>query len=215
MPPDTEDRTKPPASPDNAPGTNANPRLLPEIRLRPLAARDRDLVHRWLLDPEVRRWWGNAASATAEIRMAMESQAALCRLIETRDADWLPIGYAQAFELGQLSSRLPDGLDAGTWDCDVFIGSPAHRGRGFGQAALARLVDEIFGSTLAVACSISVSIRNESAARAYEKIGFRWVSIANDPIFGPSWVMRRDRRPWADGSIRRTDCISGAGKTPP
>lgn len=166
----------------------------PEVRLRPLARREFDLVHHWLIDPEVRRWWGDAASAMAEIRLALESPTAICRLIEPAGSA-SPIGYAQAIELGLESGKLPNGLEPGTWDCDLFIASQEYRGRGFGQAALAHLVDEVFSSTLAIACAISVSIRNERAARAYEKIGFRWASITDDPILGPSWVMRRNRGP--------------------
>ncbi len=160
--------------------------------MRPLARRDSDLVNRWLFDPEVRRWWGDAASAMAEIRLALESPTAICRLIEDGRSG-LPIGYAQAVELGQQGGTLPAGLEPGTWDCDLFIASQDHRGRGFGQAALAQLVTEVFSSTLAIACTISVSIRNERAARAYERVGFRWASIADDPILGASWVMRRNR----------------------
>ena len=85
-------------------------------------------------------------------------------------------------------------VPAGTWDCDLFIGSEPDRGRGHGQAALDLLVGEVFATTLAIACMIVISVRNERAARAYENVGFRWVAVTWDPIQGPSWVMLRDRR---------------------
>lgn len=122
----------------------------------------------------------------------MESSAAICRLIEPFPGSQ-PIGYAQAIELGLLAGEIPKGLDAGAWNCHLFIASASHRGQGFGQAALSQLVSEVFASTLAVACAITLSIRNERAARAYERIGFHWVGIDDDPIFGPSWIMRCDR----------------------
>lgn len=160
--------------------------------LRPAKPGDRDLIHRWLRNPEVSRWWGNLASAEAEISLALESGSALCRIIETGG---LPIGYAQAADCGLTSSPPIAAVPAGTWNCHVFIGSEAHRGRGAGQAALDLLVGEVFASTLAVACMIAVPVRNERAARAHEAAGFRWVAVAEDPIHGPSWVMLRERPP--------------------
>lgn len=151
---------------------------------------DRDVIHRWLRDPGVQRWWGNAASADAETRLARESDAAICRIIEI---DGHAIGYAQAMDTGLTG--LPHGcpVPPGAWDCDLFIGSEPHRGQGHGQIALDLLVGEVFAATLAVACMIVVSVRNERAARAYENIGFKWVAVAEDPIHGPSWVMFRER----------------------
>ena len=171
--------------------------------LRPVAGADRDRIDRWLQNPDVQRWWGNAASAEAEIRLALDSDASFCRIIETGG---LPIGYAQAVDTGltgaPLSARTHGGhadgstaapVPPGTWDCDLFIGSEPHRGQGYGQQALDLLVTEVFASTLALACMIVVPVRNERAARAYENVGFRWVAITEDPIHGACWVMLRER----------------------
>lgn len=158
--------------------------------LRPAEPADRALIHRWLRNPEVSRWWGNEASAAAEIGIALESSSAICRIIE---AEGLPVGYAQAADLGSFPSPHVAAVPPGTWTCHVFIGSENHRGRGAGQAALDLLVGELFASTLAVACRIVVPVRNERAARAYESVGFRWVAVAEDPIHGASWVMLRER----------------------
>ena len=62
-----------------------------------------------------------------------------------------------------------------------------------GSAALVLLVEEVFGTTLAVACSGFVPIRNEPLARAYEQAGFRWRRIWDDRLLGPSWLMLRER----------------------
>ena len=51
----------------------------------------------------------------------------------------------------------------------------------------------MFATTLAVACSGLVSIRNEAAARAYERAGFRWLQVLQDPLLGPSWLMLKER----------------------
>ena len=68
-----------------------------------------------------------------------------------------------------------------------------HRGKGVGQSALTLLKDEVFGTTFAMAVCISPSVKNERAVRAYEKAGFRWKRIWNDPHMGPSWFMVAER----------------------
>ena len=122
----------------------------------------------------------------------MESATALPRIIEH---DGTAIGYAHAVEIGVWAEERPEDLPAGTWDIDLFIASAEHRGQGLAQAALALLTEEVFATTLAVACSAVVSIRNEAAARAYERAGFRWLRIWPDPLFGPCWLMLKERPP--------------------
>lgn len=160
------------------------------LHLRAVTPFDRDAVRRWLQDPDVQRWWGNAASADAEIRAASESAASLCRIMMLHGA---AIGYAQAAESAALDTASIAGVPPGSWRASLFIGALEHRGRGHGQRALDLLTREVFATTLAVAVCILVSVRNERAARAYEKIGFRWTSIFDDPLVGPSWVMLRER----------------------
>jgi aminoglycoside 6'-N-acetyltransferase len=162
------------------------------IALRSATPEDRFLIRRWLADPEVQTWWGSAAGAEAGITLAMGSATALPRIIE---CDGRPIGYAHAVEVGVWAEERPEDLPAGTWDIDMLIGSAEHRGQGLGHVALALLTEEVFATTLAVACSAVVSIRNEAAVRAYERAGFRWLRIWPDPLFGPSWLMLKERPP--------------------
>jgi aminoglycoside 6'-N-acetyltransferase len=160
------------------------------LRLRPATPEDRFRIRRWLAEPEVAAWWGNAASAEAEVNLALASEAALCRIIE---CDGTPVGYAHAVEAGVWGGKRPEELAPGTWDIDLFVASAEHRGRGLGAAALGLLAEEVFAATLAVACAGLVSVRNEAAVRAYERAGFRWRRIWHDPLFGPCWVMLKER----------------------
>jgi RimJ/RimL family protein N-acetyltransferase len=160
-----------------------------EIFLRPALPEDRFRMRRWLSDPEVQAWWGSAASAEAEITLAMASESSLCRVVE---AEGVPIGYGHAVEIG-LWGQPPEGLPVATWDIDLFIASAEHRQQGAVRAALALLAEEVFATRLAVACCGIVSIRNEAAARTYEQAGFRWMRIWQDRIDGPCWVMLRER----------------------
>ena len=161
-----------------------------DVTLRPATAEDRFRIRRWLAEPEVEAGWGNAASAEAEINLAMGSEAAICRIIE---CDGAPIGYAHALEIGLLGDERPAELPAGTWHVNVLIATRQRRDLSLESAALALLTAEVFSTTLAVACAALVSIRNEAAVRAYERAGFRWQRIAHDRLLGPSWLMRKER----------------------
>jgi aminoglycoside 6'-N-acetyltransferase len=160
------------------------------VTLRPATPEDRFRIRRWLAEPGIQAWWGNAASAEAEINLTMSSEAALCRIIVCGGA---PIGYAHAVEIGLWGEARPEDVAAGTWDMDLFIASNEHRGRGLGAAALSLLTEEVFATTLAVACCSVVSIRNEAAVRACERADFRWRRICHDPLLGPSWLMLKER----------------------
>ena len=162
----------------------------PEIALRPVEGADWPTIRAWIARPDIQRWWGNFAAAEAEVRMALEAHTAVCRMIL---ADGAAIGYAHAIDASTWGSDLPQGMPAGTWDADLFIASPAYRGKGLGQAALDMLAEEVFSTTLALAISVFVSVKNEAAVRAYERAGFSWVRVWEDPISGPSWLMLRER----------------------
>ena len=163
-----------------------------DIRLRPAAPEDRFVVRRWLTDPQVQSWWGTAASAEAKITLALATSAALPRIIER---DGIAIGYAHAVETGVWAAEPPEGVPAGAWDVDYFVAPAAGDAGETGGIVLALLTEEVFATTLAVACSALVSIRNEVAVRAYERAGFRWLQVLQDPLFGPSWLMLKARPP--------------------
>lgn len=160
------------------------------VALRPATRADWDLIHDWLARSDIQEWWGPLSATESEVNMALDSQHALCRIIL---ANGRPVGYAHGVDATLWGASLPQDLEPGTWDLDLFIASEEHRGKGVGQAALALLKDEVFASTLAVAVSVFPSVRNERAVRAYEKAGFRWKRIWNDPYSGPSWFMVAER----------------------
>ncbi len=161
-----------------------------DIRLAPVKPDQRGLVRQWLHRPEIWAFWGTASAAEAEVAVAWASPGALCRLIVAGDE---PIGYAHALDCGLLGSDQATAVGPGTWDCAVFVALESHRGQGTGSLALGALVDEVFATTLALACVIRVPVRREAAVRAIEAAGFQWVRIDADPALGPVWVMRVER----------------------
>jgi len=115
------------------------------VRLRPASRADWNLIRGWLGRPDIEAWWGPRSATEAEVNIALNSEHALCRIIEAGGA---PVGYAHAVDATMWGDELPQDLEPGTWDLDLFIASEEHRGKGVGQAALALLRDEVFSTTV-------------------------------------------------------------------
>lgn len=162
------------------------------VDLVPVAGADRERIRQWLESPDVFAFWGSAAAAAAEVNLALGHAGAVCRLLRI---DGAVAGYAHALDSVMLGGDHAAVLAPGTWDCALFIAAPRHRGQGFGGIALRMLVDEVFSSTLALACVIRVPVSSEAAVRSVEAAGFRWARIEGDRALGPVWVMQAERAP--------------------
>ena len=162
------------------------------VRLRPATRGDWPTIRRWLKRPDIEDWWGPSSATSAEVMIALESEHAMCRMILSTSTGEA-IGYGHAIDATTWGAELPEDLAPGTWDIDLFIAAETHRGNGAGAAALGLLTREVFETTLAVAVAVFPSIANERAVRAYEKAGFRWKRVWNDPIAGPAWFMTVER----------------------
>jgi aminoglycoside 6'-N-acetyltransferase len=161
-----------------------------DVLLRPASEADWPLLLRWLSRADIERWWGPRASTEAAVMLAMSSEHAICRIVEVAGE---PVGYAQALDAMLWGEALPEGIEPGTWDIDLFIAADTHRGRGIGAAALDAIREEVFATTLAPAVCVFAAVANERAVRAYEKAGFRWRGVHRDPRAGPEWFMIAER----------------------
>lgn len=161
-----------------------------ETSLRAADDQDWPLIRSWLARPEIVDWWGPLQTTEAEVMLALRSAHSICRIVE---AAGKPLGYCQAVDATVWGDDLPQDLNPGTWEIDLFIASEKHRNKGYGANALIQLRDEVFRTTLATAVCVFPSISNERAVRAYEKAGFQWKSIWQDVIGGPSWFMVFER----------------------
>ena len=160
------------------------------LTLRPATDADWTRLHHWLRQEEIQRWWGSLSAAEAEVIAALQADMGLCSMIEV---DRVPIGYAQALETGVIGRGVPRELTTGTFRVDLFIGERNRRRQNLGQAALRLVAAEVFSTTMALGLIVIVALKHEAAVRAYERAGFRWMRVIDDPLFGPSWLMRLDR----------------------
>jgi RimJ/RimL family protein N-acetyltransferase len=160
------------------------------VTLRPATGEDRFRIRRWLSSPAALAWWSTASTVEAEISLAIGSSAALCRMAENGSK---PVAYAQAVETGLWNEERSPEVVPGTWHLAYLPASEEADATGTASAVLALLAEEVFATTLALACSATVSVTNEAAARACERAGFRWQRIWSDRLLGPSWLMLKQR----------------------
>lgn len=152
---------------------------------RPLAAADIALMHRWLAEPHVARWWGDP-DEEARLMHVILSEADTDAFVASLDGE--PVGYAQAWQIEPVGAY-PD-QPAGTRAVDVFIG-PRHKlGKGHGVRMI-----EAFSARLLAAGAARVitdpARDNHIAQRAYARAGFVPLGQRNTPD-GPVALMARD-----------------------
>jgi RimJ/RimL family protein N-acetyltransferase len=165
----------------------------PPIRFRPLALDDLELMHRWLNDNFVARWWPGWPSleqARAKYQPRIEgNDPTKCYIIELAER---PAGFIQSYRVIDDPNLRPlidePGRAAGV---DLFLGDRAHAYRGFGPRVIRQFLREVvFEPPTTNVCMIDPAHNNLAAIRAYEKVGFRYLATVH--AFGelePSLVM--------------------------
>ncbi len=139
----------------------------PTVSLAPFQPEHLGLVAGWLRQPDVARWWGDAAVALAEIRAHADGAQAII------EADGKPVGYLcwQTPSREELAAAGLAALPADLVDIDIMIGDAEWLGRGVGPEALAQLVARLQVEGVAMV-GLGTATANRRALRAYEKAGF-------------------------------------------
>jgi RimJ/RimL family protein N-acetyltransferase len=152
------------------------------ITFRPLAEADLPLIHAWLNNPEVARFYGldleNLTRPTLDqvvehyMPRIRGERPTFCYVIMSGQR---PAGFIQTYRVGDYPdyARAIE-YDDDAWAIDLFIGEDDCRGGGFGSRALVRFLEsEVFSRPGVEAAVISPNPDNKRAIRAYEKAGFR------------------------------------------
>jgi RimJ/RimL family protein N-acetyltransferase len=165
------------------------------IRFRPLEVGDLPLMHRWISEPHVLRWW--ADEPQAEEQVAKKYGVRIGGQEPTRPYliayGERPIGYVQSYLLDDYPEyRDALGVTERAAGIDLFIGEPEFVHRGLGAPLIRRFLREIvFPDTAALCCLIGPSVLNQAAVRTYARAGFEYVGTVQVPGEAqPEYVMR-------------------------
>ena len=169
-----------------------------EVRFRRLVADDLVLLHRWLNEPGVVRWWeGEDVSWDAVVRDydpdAGDSTEHWIAVVDGVDRGWIQC-YPAADEPEETDPWWALGIDRDAAGIDYLVGEPSDRGSGIGSAIIRAFVaDVVFGlhPTWTQACAAPFAA-NVASWRALEKAGFRFVGTVEDDD-GPCRLMAVDR----------------------
>jgi RimJ/RimL family protein N-acetyltransferase len=168
------------------------------VEFRPLAEADLPVLHRWLNDPAVVRWWeGDDVSWEAVVKdygtpptNTMEHWIAA---VDGRDVGWFDC-YATVDEPGEAEPWWASGIDRTAAGIDYLIGEAADRGRGLGVVLIEAFVAQVvFGRhpDWSQACA-APHVGNVASWRSLEKAGFRFVAVVPDD-HGGGRLMVHDR----------------------
>lgn len=135
------------------------------LRLRPLAAEDREAVRALLAEPAVARWWSVADDVAPEDEFFEADETLTCWAIEEGDA---LVGVLMASE-----ELTPGYRSAGL---DVSLTTTA-QGHGLGPAAIRLAIDWLANERDHHRFTIDPRASNANAIRAYEKVGFERVGL--------------------------------------
>jgi aminoglycoside 6'-N-acetyltransferase len=152
---------------------------------RAMSRDDLPMIERWLVAPEVMRWWGEPD----------EQYELVCGDLDHPDMDQFivsfdgrPFAYLQCYKLSTWNQGFGD-QPAEARGIDQFIGEPEMIGCGHGSKFIGQFVDELLqkGTPRVVT---DPHPTNDRAIRAYEKAGFARVGLVQTPD-GPSLLMVR------------------------
>jgi aminoglycoside 6'-N-acetyltransferase len=154
---------------------------MPEVTLEAFdLVRDADRLLRWLAQPHVARWWGDADRAIQHARGCAPGAHALIA------ADGTPVGYLcwQPPPKEELDAAGLAGLPSGLVDIDILIGEPARLGQGVGSRALQLLLARLRREPSVAFAGLGTAASNTTAIRCFEKAGFRLHLAFQDPEWG-------------------------------
>jgi aminoglycoside 6'-N-acetyltransferase len=158
-----------------------------EYSFRPLTGKDMPLLARWLAEPHMAAWWGDAAAALEEIREHMDSISVEPFIVEL---DGRPIGYIQSYDPHLEDDHPYADQPFGTLGIDVSIGVPELLGKGHGSAIVRQFAEMLFEEG-APRVIIDPDPTNLRAIRAYEKAGFRQLGRRTS-VYGEAMLMVLD-----------------------
>lgn len=171
------------------------------ISFRPMADADLPMLHVWLNEPGVVRWWeGQDVSWDGVVRQygspATPSTEHWIACADGRDIGWLQC-YLALDHPDETEDWWDFDIDRTAAGIDYFVAAPGERGRGIGSEMIRSFsVDIVLGRhpgwTQVCAGPFAANV---ASCRALAKAGFRLIGmIEDDDDDGPCQLMALDRQ---------------------
>jgi RimJ/RimL family protein N-acetyltransferase len=162
------------------------------VSLIPFDRSQAPLLAEWLARPHVAPWHPDPG---AWLRWALNPRQEGAHALIERDGR--PIGYLRWRKVSRdtLDSLGLIEIPEGSVDIDILIGEADCVGRGLGPRALSVLAGTLREDRSIPLLTLTTSVLNAAAQRAFEKAGFRKLREYEPPGFGPFalMVMRLDQ----------------------
>ncbi len=136
--------------------------------------RDLPIIHTWMNDPEVARWWGLAGDVDTTARHLAERHRLTHASTYVGCLDDEPVSYWELYRADL--DPLAEHYAARPHDVGVhlIIGQPAHRGRGLGSLLLFVVADLILRAAPETQRVVAdPDVRNAASITALRRAGFR------------------------------------------
>ena len=154
---------------------------------RPVNMRDLQLLRKWLVTPQVVRWWGDPEEQIKLLEEDINDPRMVMRIVSFEGE---PFAYAQDYAVHSWPQPHFTTLPVGTRAIDSFIGEPCMIGRGHGATYLRLLAVQLLvaGAPLV---AIDPDEDNHRACRAYQKAGFQGQTVveSNDGRIVPMFFV--------------------------
>lgn len=167
-----------------------------EIRFRPLAHADLELMQRWLNDDFVARWWpGWPSLEQVRARYAPRIDGAEPTRCFIAELDASPVAFIQCYYIRDWPDYAIGDEAANAAGIDLFIAERERAYKGLGPKIIREfLARMVFAEYDVDSCIIGPAQNNFAAIRAYEKAGFKYLTTVSIPgELEPEYLMRIGR----------------------
>jgi aminoglycoside 6'-N-acetyltransferase len=174
--------------------------IVATITFRPMTASDLPMLHEWLNDPAVVRWWeGQDVTYEGVVRHygtpATPSTEHWIAVQNGRDVGWLQC-YLARDNLDETEDWWDYDIDEAAAGIDYLVADDARRGQGLGSAMIRAFALEIVlgqHPSWTQVCAGPFAA-NVASCKALEKAGFELVALIDDEDDdGPCQLMRLSR----------------------
>jgi aminoglycoside 6'-N-acetyltransferase len=161
--------------------------MAPGYVFRPLSVSDLPMVKRWLVTPEVVRWWGDPREQYALVSGDLDHPDMDQFIVSLGEH---PFGYIQCYALSTWNQSF-GAQPPKTRGIDQFIGEAEMIGRGHGSGFIRQFVEDMLTSGIPRIVT-DPDPDNGRAVRAYARAGFQSGRVVDTPD-GPALLMVRNR----------------------